>query len=99
MLFFLVWAVFTTFAFTVLGQEYEYVVVGSGPGGGSLAANLARAGYSVLLLEAGTDQGNNPNVSQVANQILAANDPHTRWDFFVKHSSDPARELQYEHLT
>lgn len=30
---------------------------------GPLTANLARAGHSVLLLEAGTDQGNNPNAS------------------------------------
>ncbi|CAG8971087.1 hypothetical protein HYALB_00009687 [Hymenoscyphus albidus] len=33
--------------------EYDYVVVGSGPGGGTVASNLARAGYSVLLVEAG----------------------------------------------
>lgn len=39
------------------GEEFEYIVVGSGPGGGPLAANLARHGHSVLLLEAGGDYG------------------------------------------
>lgn len=31
--------------------KYEYVVVGSGPGGGPVAARLAIAGYKVLLIE------------------------------------------------
>lgn len=31
--------------------EYEYVVVGSGPGGGPVAARLALAGFKVLLIE------------------------------------------------
>lgn len=31
--------------------EYEYVVVGSGPGGGPVAARLALAGHRVLLIE------------------------------------------------
>ena len=37
------------------GIIYDYVVVGSGPGGGPLAVNLARAGYTVALLECGVD--------------------------------------------
>ena len=35
--------------------EYEYVIVGSGAGGGTLAARLAEQGCKVLLLEAGGD--------------------------------------------
>ena len=82
----------------VSAQSYDYIVVGSGPGGGPLAANLARAGYSTLLLEAGDDQGDNLNVTQVANYVSVINDPKVSWDFFVKHSSDTVRESRYEHL-
>jgi choline dehydrogenase len=35
--------------------DYEYVVVGSGAGGGPLAARLALAGHRTLLIEAGDD--------------------------------------------
>jgi len=34
-------------------EEFDYIVVGSGPGGGPLAVNLAKAGYKVALMEAG----------------------------------------------
>lgn len=34
---------------------FDYVIIGSGAGGGPLAARLARAGRSVLVLEAGGD--------------------------------------------
>ena len=34
-------------------EEYDYIVVGSGAGGGPVAANLARAGFTVALMEAG----------------------------------------------
>ncbi|RYO84063.1 hypothetical protein DL764_009382 [Monosporascus ibericus] len=42
------------------GNEYEYVVVGSGAGGGTVAASLARKGHSVFLIEAGGDHGTEP---------------------------------------
>ncbi|KAF2457289.1 hypothetical protein BDY21DRAFT_286343 [Lineolata rhizophorae] len=80
-------------------NTWEYIVVGSGPGGGPLAANLALAGHSVLLLEAGDDQGDNPNVTQTFNANAATNDPATRWDFFVKHFSDEEAEAQYKYMT
>lgn len=45
----------TVSATAVSAVTYDYIVVGSGPGGGPLAADLARAGYSTLLIEAGGD--------------------------------------------
>ncbi|KAF2263880.1 alcohol oxidase [Lojkania enalia] len=90
---------FSTAAQDINGKTYEYIVVGSGPGGGPLAANLARKGHSVLLIEAGDDQTQNTNVSQWINFNAAGNDPATRWDFFVKHSDDEAREARFKHRT
>ena len=76
-------------AITLTG--YEYVVVGSGAGGGPLAANLARNGHKVLLLEAGDDQGANKNYQVPVFHPQSTEDKDMRWDFFVKHHSDDAR--------
>ncbi|KAG6364627.1 hypothetical protein INS49_006230 [Diaporthe citri] len=41
--------------------EFDYIVIGSGPGGGPLASNLARAGFETLLIEAGDDEFADPS--------------------------------------
>lgn len=76
---------------TPQATEYDYVVVGSGPGGGPLAVNLAKAGYSVFLIEAG-DASTATGFGQYP--------PSVTWDFFVNHypEGDP-RNNQYSHLT
>lgn len=80
-------------------DTYDYIVVGSGPGGAPLAANLAKAGSSVLLVEAGDDQAGNLNEEVAAWGGRASNDPLMRWDFFVKYHSDEKLNDAYKHLT
>jgi choline dehydrogenase-like flavoprotein len=80
---------------------YEYVVVGSGPGGGTLAARLAEAGRSVLLLEAGGDPlelagGDALSTSNrlpadydvPAFHAFASENDAMAWHFFVGHHTD-----------
>ena len=60
--------------------EYDYIVVGSGAGGGPLAANLARGGQRVLLLEAG-DEHETYRYQIPAFHFLATEDPGMSWNF------------------
>ncbi len=79
-------------------RAFEYIVVGSGAGGGTLAARLAEAGRSVLLLEAGGDPlaaagARLPEDYQVpAFHAFAAENPSMKWDFFVRHFEDEERQ-------
>ncbi|TQV98078.1 hypothetical protein V2A60_006230 [Cordyceps javanica] len=73
---------------------YEYVVVGSGAGGGPLAARLAMAGHKTLLIEAGDDQGKNTNYTVPAYSALASEDGALSWNFFVHHYADEKRQAR-----
>ncbi|KAI0202344.1 hypothetical protein F4808DRAFT_421240 [Astrocystis sublimbata] len=68
--------------------EYDYVVVGSGPGGGPVAANLAEAGYKVLLIDAGGDSGNATEEVVPALHFLATEAEDISWSFYVNHYDD-----------
>ncbi|WP_027578758.1 GMC family oxidoreductase [Bradyrhizobium sp. Ai1a-2] len=76
-------------------RAFDYIVVGSGPGGGPLACNLAQAGYTVCLIEAGgaaTDADLETNIAIPANGGLVSADPRVAWEFFVRHYSDEAQQ-------
>lgn len=79
---------------------HEYIIVGSGAGGGTLAARLAEAGRRVLVLEAGGDpcklsHSRLPADYQVpAFHAFASENAAMRWDFFVRHYTDEQRQSQ-----
>ena len=77
-------------------DEFDYIIVGSGAGGGPLAARLALNGFRVLLIEAGSKgtavdpPAASPEVSLVPSfSAVASENPELSWEFFVKHYDVP----------
>ena len=73
--------------------------MGSGAGGGPLASRLARAGHSVLLLEAGDDQGESVIEKIPAFFTPASEDDNMSWDFFVRHYPNATQEARNSKAT
>jgi choline dehydrogenase len=82
------------------GLEWDYVIVGSGAGGGTLAARLVEAGASVFLLEAGgdargSDAARMPDDYDVpAFHAFACENPAMSWNFQVRHYESEARQAR-----
>lgn len=66
----------------------QVIVVGSGAGGGTVAARLARNGIRVLLLEAGADVATEDAYQVPAMHARSTEDAHMAWWYFVEHHSD-----------
>ncbi|NRA65930.1 MAG: GMC family oxidoreductase [Pseudobacteriovorax sp.] len=75
-----------------VASEYDFVIVGSGAGGGPLAVNLAKAGFSVLVLEAGSRDNDNIVREVPLFHTVASEDEQLSWAFYTNHYQDPKRQ-------
>lgn len=67
---------------------FDYIIVGSGAGGGPLAARLAENGMKVLLLEAGSEFKGKPVYDAPGYHAASTEAPEMAWDFETRHYTD-----------
>lgn len=78
--------------------EWDYVIVGSGAGGGTLTARLVEAGMRVFLIEAGGDpraanEARVPDDYDVPGfHAFACENDAMSWNFRVRHYGDEMRQ-------
>lgn len=81
-------------------SEWDVVIVGSGAGGGTLAARLVEGGLSVCVLEAGGDPPSEagdrmPDDYEVPGfHAFACEHPLSSWNFHVRHYADTTRQAR-----
>jgi choline dehydrogenase-like flavoprotein len=84
-------------------SHFDYIIVGSGAGGGPLASRLALAGKKVLVIEAGRDPVALKSVAYPAAEAgevtripgyyaAASEDAEMSWMFSVRHHADDATQ-------
>ena len=75
---------------TPQNPDFDFIVIGSGAGGGPVASHLAAAGYKVGLIEA----GRSPEQDWYNVPVLhafASEHPDISWKFYAKHYEDENR--------
>jgi choline dehydrogenase-like flavoprotein len=80
-------------------SAWDYVIVGSGAGGGTLAARLVEAGMRVFLLEAGGDpraagERLPEDYDVPAFHAFACENAAMSWNFRVRHYADEGRQAK-----
>jgi choline dehydrogenase len=75
---------------TPQNPDFDYIVIGSGAGGGPVAARLAEAGYLVGLIEAGQAPEQDWYDVPVFH-AFASEHPDISWEFYAKHYDDETR--------
>jgi choline dehydrogenase-like flavoprotein len=79
--------------------DYDYVIVGSGAGGGPLAARLASAGFTVLLVEAGGDPCSADESGRLMYEVpifhpFSTEFPPCSWNYYVRHYTDDTQQAK-----
>lgn len=78
-------------------DKFDFIIVGSGAGGGPLAAGLAKEGFTVLLLEAGGKETNNLSKTPVFH-AKASEDALLNWSYYVDRFAEESRYRAFEKL-